>query len=143
LFENYRYKLLEISERLQFRLGHALEVISVVIWTLAIVVGTYAQFVLPRWTGGPRPPCYFTDALIVFVECRGTFADGLAEAVLNWGWYWTWGLPWGITIPMFGLTGFPAVGFSSLVLVLPLLLAVLTAFLAIRFIVRRLRKAGE
>ena len=122
-------------------LGRTLEAISAVVWAFALVIGTYAQFALPRWHGGPRPFCYFTDALIVFIECSESYADGLTQALLNWAWYWTWGISWVVGLMAMGISEFRPANLLPLGLVgLHLGLEVLTAFFAVRFVKRLLRK---
>jgi hypothetical protein len=75
------------------------------LWTVAITLGTYAQFLLPRFWGKGTSTCYFTDALIIYIECR----EGPWGHLLNWAWFWTWGSFITIGFPPFWfLYGLPA-----------------------------------
>lgn len=59
----------------------------------ALLAGSIAQFTLPHRTNALGRRCYFTDALIVYVECPANQALGGA---LSLAWWWTWGLKWPI-----------------------------------------------
>ena len=127
MLKNYRYKLSEVRETVSFGFPLLLEKCSVAIWVCAIILGSYANFYFTHWNGGPEPQgCYFADATIQFIECPGTLAEGLLAVVLNWAWLWTWGIVW-----LVGLLPF------SLLLFGP---AVLTAFFAVRSMVRWFRR---
>lgn len=85
-----------------------LEAVSAVIFTAILSIGTWAQFALPYFRGGPTPPgCYFGDALIVFISCD-TSVPSWAEQIVLWAWYLTWGWFWLTAFfvpfaPMFGV----------------------------------------
>ena len=85
-----------------------LEAVSAVLFTAILGIGTWAQFALPYFRGGPTPPgCYFGDALIVFISCDAS-VPGWAEQIVLWAWYLTWGWFWLATFfvpfaPMFGV----------------------------------------
>lgn len=87
------------------RLGAAAA--SVVMVTF--LLGTYCQFALPYWRGGPTPEgCYFGDALIVFIDC-GEGVPSFVEVILAWAWYLTWGCFWllGFFMPLAPMVGVP------------------------------------
>jgi hypothetical protein len=72
------------------------EAASVSFWLAIVAVGTYAQFSLPAWQRGtPRPTgCYFVSSIVTSIECREIGADPLLETMLNYAWYWSWGVGW-------------------------------------------------
>ncbi|MCB5176740.1 hypothetical protein [Microvirga lenta] len=67
-----------------------LEVGSFLLFITALVAGTIVNFTLPYFGPGlAGHNCYFTDALIVYVECRSSRQLG---TLLSWAWFWTWGI---------------------------------------------------
>jgi hypothetical protein len=109
------------------------EAFSIAFWAIVIAIGTYAQFWLPYWRGGsPRPSgCYFTDAMIVFVQCNQTGADELLAGILTYCWMWSWGI--GMTLAIF-----------PLVILIPYTwLAIAALFFAARFLIRRAPRIPE
>ncbi|WP_292034595.1 MULTISPECIES: hypothetical protein [unclassified Brevundimonas] len=84
--------------------------IAAVVAATIIAVGSYAQFALPYYSGGPAG-CHFSDALIVFISCDAS-VPGLVEGILEWSWYLTWGWFWlaAFFVPFVPLFGLPALG---------------------------------
>ncbi|TFZ56047.1 hypothetical protein E4V01_20295 [Methylorubrum sp. Q1] len=89
-----------------------------VLWVGVVGLGTYLSFALPYFPPPPGAKCYFTDALIIFIECR----DGFPTLWLNIAWWWTWGsfvtvsfLPFSlpVALPALVTLGF-ALGFARL-----------------------------
>lgn len=73
----------------------ALGLFSLGIWGLAVGIRVLVLSRLPAWHPGlPEGGCYFSNALTIFVECRGTSADRLFGQVLNFAYYWTDGIVW-------------------------------------------------
>jgi hypothetical protein len=102
LLQNLKFELLDHP------ISVPIKILSFSLWSLAIAVGSYAQFLLPSiYAGRSRSAeCYFTDALIIYIECR----DGPWAPLLNWAWLWTWG-SW-VTVsfaPLWLPVGLPAV----------------------------------
>lgn len=62
-----------------------LEAVGFTASLLTVAAGAYAQFFLPRGRGSGT--CYFTDALIILIEC----SSGPWEGLLNYAWFATWG----------------------------------------------------
>ena len=76
---------------------------------VVMLLGTYAQFALPYWRGGPLPKgCYFGDALIVYIAC-GDGVPSFVEPILTWAWYLTWGHFWLLSffVPLAPIIGLP------------------------------------
>jgi hypothetical protein len=84
----------------------------------AFIAGTVVNFTLSHKIAPDS--CYFTDALIVYVEC---IPQQWLGRLLSWAWWWTWGINWQIGFMPF-----------SLIIFIP---EVVTIWLAARF-VRRL-----
>ncbi|MNC63127.1 hypothetical protein D3C75_1132220 [compost metagenome] len=94
--------------------------VAAVLAVLVVAAGSYAQFALPYFRGGPMPAgCYFGDALIVFISCDAS-VPGLVEGMLEWSWYLTWGWFWLVAffVPFVPLFGIPALGMWILTLIL-------------------------
>lgn len=67
-----------------------LEVLSLACWIAGIAVTWLITARLPHWRGGPRPNgCYLRDALLIYVECSGTWSDKLFGGLLTWALFWT------------------------------------------------------
>lgn len=82
---------------------------ATLIVVVVLLLGTYAQFALPYWRGGPPPQgCYFGDALIVFITC-GDAVPSFVETMLTWSWYLTWGHFWLLNffVPLAPVIGVP------------------------------------
>ena len=97
------------------------ETLSFTLWIVVLVAGTLANFTLPVFHARGASTCYFTDALIVLIECGGSGPWG---SLLSLAWWWTWGIHW-----MIGFLPY------SLPIIIP---AVLTFWLAARFLYRLL-----
>jgi hypothetical protein len=67
----------------------------------AFVAGTFAHFSFPNFGNKVPNQCYFTDDLLLYIECPGS--KRLAE-LLSWAWWWTWGIKWMIGFLPFSLT---------------------------------------
>lgn len=64
--------------------------LSVVWWVLTISATWLITARLPHWTGGPFPNgCYLRDAMIFYVECSGTWNDGIFGWLLSLALFWT------------------------------------------------------
>lgn len=75
------------------------------------LLGTYAEFALPYYRGGPQPQgCYFGDALIIFIDC-GQQVPAFVDPILTWSWYLTWGNFWlfSFFVPFAPTLGLPIV----------------------------------
>jgi hypothetical protein len=74
------------------KVARGLELLGFLTILAAVTIGTWANFALPRRSGGllPDASCYFTDALVAFIHCD----DGTLASTLTWAWYWTWGIYW-------------------------------------------------
>lgn len=51
----------------------AVQLACFVLWVGVVGLGTYLSFALPYFPPPPGAKCYFTDALIIFIECRDGF----------------------------------------------------------------------
>jgi hypothetical protein len=100
--------------------GRVFGLVSLLVWCYALAARLLILSQLPGRMPAPARGCYFTDRLIVFVECRGTLADDLLGTALSWAYFWTTGLPWLVAV--------------SPLLLLPWLLSI---FLAVRFLMGR------
>ena len=70
-----------------------LEAVGFAASLLTVAAGAYAQSFLPRGRGSGA--CYFTDALIILIEC----SSGPWEGLLNYAWFATWGYFVTVTFP--------------------------------------------
>jgi hypothetical protein len=78
----------------------AIEISCFIVVVVAFTAATFANFMLPQFGTGSVIGCYFTDALIVYIECP--YRPWLGQW-LSLAWLSSWGIHWSVALVPYSL----------------------------------------